>query len=71
MLDFFPVWLYNLIKDKEREVLKMTYLKSLSGQVYAVSEMPKFMEGYEVVSKEEFETWCKENGFTPKEMTIC
>lgn len=49
----------------------MTYLKSLSGQVYAVSEMPKFMEGYEVVSKEEFETWCKENGFTPKEMTIC
>jgi hypothetical protein len=32
----------------------MFYIKSISGQVYEVEEMPKFSAGYEMVGKQEF-----------------
>ena len=37
----------------------MFYIKSISGQVYEVEEMPQFSAGYTVVSKAEYEEWLK------------
>jgi hypothetical protein len=44
---------------KRNEVIKMFYIKSISGQVYEVEEMPKFSAGYEMVDKAEYEEWLK------------
>ena len=38
------------------------YIKSLSGQVYKVSSMPKFSKGFEVVDEEEFIKQCEKFG---------
>lgn len=37
----------------------MFYIKSVSGQVYEVAEMPKFCAGYETVGRAEYEEWLK------------
>ena len=44
---------------------KYFYIKSISGQVYKVTEMPKYSNGYTVVDKAEFDKYCKELGFNP------
>lgn len=41
----------------------MMYIKSLAtGQVYEVETLPKYLNGYELVTKEEFEAWKKKMG---------
>lgn len=36
----------------------MFYIKSISGQVYKVEEMPKYSAGYEMVGRKEYEEFC-------------
>lgn len=50
------VW-YN--DYSKREVNNMFYIKSVSGQVYEIAEMPKFCAGYEMVGRAEYEEWLK------------
>ena len=50
---------YTMYVIKRNEVIKMFYIKSISGQVYEVEEMPKFSAGYEMVGKAEYEEWLK------------
>lgn len=41
----------------------MMYIKSVhTGQVYEVESLPRFMGGYELATKEEFEAWKKKMG---------
>ena len=40
----------------------MMFIKSISGTCYKVESMPMFSAGYTVISKEEFNNWCIENG---------
>ena len=44
------------------------YLKSVSGQIYAVNHLPKYTAGYELVNREAFIDWCNKCGMTPEEM---
>ena len=44
------------------------YVKSISGQVYALDSMPEYMAGFEIVHRQTFLDWCKANGYKPEEM---
>ena len=51
------------------------FFKSISGTCYHVineerAEKMKGLWGYEVITKEEFDSWCKSRGFTADEFTI-
>ena len=51
------------------------FFKSISGTCYYVTneeraEKMKGLWGYEVITKEEFDSWCKSRGFTADEFTI-
>lgn len=51
----------------------MYYLKSISGQIYAINgadnlPAPQFMHGYTFVSHSDFLQWCADRHFTPEEM---
>lgn len=61
-------------QQKQREVINM-FFKSISGTCYCIineekAEKRKNLWGYEVITKEEFDSWCKSRGFTADEFTI-
>lgn len=60
-------------KNKER--LVNMFFKSISGTCYYVTneeraEKMKNLWGYEVITKEEFNSWCKSRGYAADEFTV-
>ena len=51
------------------------FFKSISGTCYHVTneeraEKMKNLCGYEVITKEEFDSWCKSRGYAADEFTV-
>ena len=74
MYNISTVKIRNTKNKKQREVINM-FFKSISGTCYCVTNEKKKKKmknlcGYEVITKEEFDSWCKSCGYTADEFTI-
>ena len=74
MYNIGTVKVRNTKQQKQREVFNM-FFKSISGTCYYIineekAEKRKNLWGYEVITKEEFDNWCKSRGYTADEFTI-